>query len=146
MSLNHQELRDLAQLRQTAERYAQGADRKHKDTWSQVLAADCVIGGPGFKLEGREACLGAIDGLAQLFRGTLHKVHNQVATVDGDVASGETYCTAEHLLLQGDMLLVWTLRYLDQWRRDDGQWRFTHRTLVVEWEETRPVTARNAGQ
>ena len=34
----------------------------------------------------------------------------------------------------------------DQWRREEGAWRFTHRKLIVEWEETRPVTVRDAGQ
>ena len=139
-----QNLLELAQLRHTAELYAQGADRKDKAIWSQLLAEDCVIEGPGFTLEGRSGCLAAIDGLAHMFRATVHRVHNQVATIDGDLASGETYCTADHLLLQADRVLVWTLRYLDHWQRDAGQWRFTRRKIILEWQETRPVTLTDA--
>ena len=146
MTVPLEDLADQAALRRTAELYAQGADRKDKALWQQVLAGDCVIQGPGFTIEGRNANLGSIDALGQMFRATVHRVHNLVATIDGDEATGETYCTADHLLPDADMILAWTIRYQDQWRREDGIWRFTRRTLVVEWEETRPVTVRDAGQ
>lgn len=136
------ELRDLAELRRTAELYAQGADRRDKALWQAVLAEDCVIEGPGFSIAGRDANLGSIDALGQMFRATVHRVHNQVATVSGDDATGETYCTADHLLNDMDSVLVWTIRYQDRWRREEGVWRFTHRKLIVEWEEVRPVTVK----
>lgn len=139
------DLLDLAALRRTADIYAQGADRRDKALWEAVLADDCVIEGPGFTIEGRTANLGSIDTLGQMFRATVHRVHNQVATVTGDTASGETYCTADHLLKDTDSVLVWTIRYLDQWRRESGQWRFTHRKLIVDWEEVRAVTVKDAG-
>jgi hypothetical protein len=41
-------------------------------------------------------------------------------------------------------VLVWTLRYLDHWQRDAGQWRFTRRKIILEWQETRPVTLTDA--
>lgn len=137
-------LSDHAALRRTAELYALGADRRDKDLWRQVLAEDCVIEGPGFAIEGREANLGSIDFLATSFRATIHRVHQCVATIDADEATGETYSTADHLLLDGDAVLVWTIRYQDRWRREDGTWRFTRRTLIVEWEETRPISLKGA--
>ena len=135
---------DHADLRRTAELYAIGADRRDKDLWRQVLAKDCVIEGPGFSIEGREANLGSIEFLAASFRATVHRVHQCVATIDGDVATGETYSTADHLLLESDAVLVWTIRYQDRWRREDDAWRFTRRTLIVDWEETRSVTPKGA--
>lgn len=146
MTVPLEELANQAALRRTAELYAQGADRKDKALWQQVLAEDCVIEGPGFTIAGRDANLGSIDALEQMFRATVHRVHNLVATVTDDSATGETYCTADHLLPNADRILVWTIRYQDQWRRQDNEWRFTRRKLVVEWEETRPVTVRDAGQ
>lgn len=139
-----EEMRDLAELRRIAELYAQGADRRDKSLWHAVLVEDCVIEGPGFSIAGREANLGSIDALGQMFRATVHRVHNQVATVTGDEASGETYCTADHLLNDTDSVLVWTIRYQDRWRREGGGWRFTHRKLIVEWEEVRAVTVKDA--
>lgn len=142
MTYDLQLMLDLAALRRTAEIYAQGADRRDKALWQQVLADDCVIEGPGFRIAGGAANLGSIDALGQMFRATVHRVHNQVAIVAGDHASGETYCTADHLLPDQDSVLVWTIRYLDQWRREPQGWRFTARRLIVEWEETRPVGLR----
>ena len=66
--------------------------------------------------------------------------------LDGDRASGETVCTAEHRMAGqdgGGVLLCWAIRYQDQWRREAGIWRFTRRDLIVDWEELRPV--RDAG-
>lgn len=133
---------DLALLRQTAELYAVGADRRDKALWTQVLVEDCVIEGPGFSVSGRNANLGSLDALGQMFRATQHRVHQVVAAITGDTATGETYCTADHLLKDADMILVWSIRYQDIWRREDSVWRFTHRRLIVDWEETRAVTVR----
>lgn len=126
-------------IRSAAELYATGADRRDKALWRQVLAEDCVIEGPGFTVEGREANLQSIDALGQMFRATVHRVHQVVATVDGDRAVGETYSTADHLLKDKDELLVWSIRYQDEWRREGTAWQFTRRRLIVDWEEMRPV-------
>lgn len=138
---------DQAALRRTAELYARGADRRCKDDWRAVLADDVAISGPGFAIDGLEANLGSIDFLAASFTATRHLVHNQLVAVDGDTASGETTCTAEHRIAgadgAGDTLLCWAIRYQDQWRREAGAWRFTRRHLIVDWEELRPV--RNVG-
>ena len=134
---------DEAALRRTAEIYAQGADRKDKQLWRSVMADDCRIEGPGFVTEGLEATLKSIDGLAQMFRSTFHRIHNQTVIIEGNGAKGETYCTADHLLNDADQLLRWTIRYLDEWRHDGDTWRFTYRKLELLWEEMVPVTVRH---
>ena len=135
-------LADEAALRRTAEIYAQGADRKDKQLWRSVLADDCRIEGPGFVTEGLDATLQSIDALGQMFRSTLHKVHNQTVMIKGDQATGETYCTADHLMNDADQLLRWTIRYIDEWRREGDTWRITRRKLELLWEEIVPVTVR----
>lgn len=135
-------LADEAALRRTAEIYAQGADRKDKQLWRSVLADDCRIEGPGFVTEGLDATLQSIDALGQMFRSTLHKIHNQTVMIKGDQASGETYCTADHLMNDADQLLRWTIRYIDEWRREGDTWRITWRKLELLWEEIVPVTVR----
>jgi hypothetical protein len=128
---------DLAALRGTAETYARGADRRDKDAWRAVLSDGVTITGPGFAITGLEANLGSIDLLARTFVATRHLVHDIDATVEGDTAHGETRSTAEHHM--GDHLLVWAIRYQDQWRREAGTWRFARRDLVVDWQELRPL-------
>lgn len=139
-------LLDEAALRRAAELYAQGADRRDKALWRAVLTKDCTIEGPGFRTEGREVCLRSIDLLSKMFRATTHRVQNQVVQIVGDEATGETYGTAEHLLGDADMILVWSVRYQDAWRRKRGTWRFVQRFLVVDWEETRPAVVKAVTQ
>lgn len=134
-------IEDLFALRRTAEIYARGADRRCKDDWREVLADNVEIVGPGFAIKGLEANLGSIDHLTRTFAATRHAVYNQLAEIDGETARGETYGTAEHRMTgpDGDVLLCWGIRYQDAWRRVRGQWRFTRRELIVDWEELRPV-------
>lgn len=135
------EIEDRAELRRTAELYAQGADRRDRSIWEAVLAEDIRIDGPGFELVGIEAVLGSLDLLSRYYARTQHRVHNQLVEINGDGASGETYSTADHLISNagGGELLCWAIRYQDEWRREGAGWRFTRRSLIVDWEERRPI-------
>ena len=108
-------LLDERELRRTAELYAQGADR------ANIVAA--------------------LDVMARLYVATQHRVHNQLVTIDGDAAHGETYSTADHVSETDGTrtILTWAIRYQDRWRRVDGAWRFTHRSLLIDWSETRTL-------
>lgn len=135
-------MNDAIALRRTAEIYGLGADRRSKDMWRQVLAGDVEMVGPGFAITGLEGNLGSIDVLGQMFKATRHVVHDQDLTITGDTAQGETRSTAEHRMTGPDgtdLLLVWAIRYQDQWRRDGDTWKFTRRELIVDWQELRPV-------
>ena len=134
-------LLDERDLRHTAELYAQGADRRDKELWSSIFTEDCVVESPGFRLIGRANIIAALDGLAQHYAATQHRVHNQVVIVDGDSASGETYSTADHVShpSPAQTVLTWAIRYQDRWRREGGVWRFCHRRLVIDWSESRKL-------
>lgn len=57
-----------------------------------------------------------------------------------------TYGTAEHRLSgeTGDELLVWAIRYQDQWSREGGRWLFARRELILDWEEVRRLKMERA--
>ncbi len=134
-----QRLLDEAALRRTAELYAQGADRRDKVTWAAITTEDCVIEAPGIILRGQREIVSALDFMAKLYVATQHRVSNQLVTLEGDRARGETYGMADHLSVAegGRTLLTWAIRYQDRWRREDGQWRFEHRFLILDWTGTR---------
>lgn len=133
---------DEAAIRRAATLYAMGADRRDKSIWSQVLSEDIVIEGPGFRAEGLAANLSNLEYLGQLHTRTQHHVTNQLMKIEGDTASGETYCIADHLTEKDGRreILTWAIRYQDLLVRDGDAWRFKSRTLVVDWEETRVLT------
>ena len=135
------QLLDERDLRRTADLYAQGADRRDKRIWASIFTEDGIIEAPGIRLEGRASIVAALDAMARLYVATQHRVHNQVVSIDGETAHGETYSTADHLSVTGDTrtILTWSIRYQDRWRRVDGAWRFSHRLLVIDWTDTRTL-------
>ena len=95
---------------------------------------------------GREAIAAAMAGLGR-YDTTLHVVANHVVELDGDVASGVTYCLAHHVRdvegpdgVTGPFDYVMAIRYLDRFVRTDEGWRIAQRHLQVEFTEDRPVT------
>ena len=134
-------LLDERELRRTAELYAQGADRRDKQLWASIFTEDGVIEAPGIRLEGRADIVAALDAMARLYVATQHRVHNQVVSIDGDTAEGETYSTADHLSAADGThtILTWAIRYQDRWRRVDGAWRFSRRSLLIDWTDTRTL-------
>ena len=75
------------------------------------------------------------------YQKTWHGVLTQVIKVDGDHAEGEVYCLARHIWTAshntpGDMPFSlshdMTIRYQDEYRKDDGEWKFTVRKLTID--------------
>jgi len=119
--------------------YARGGDRNEPETFASVFTEDAVVVSPQATITGREN-LAKIPGmLNDMFQTTLHTVLNQTVTIDGDGAEGETYCIAYHLNHPKDGRYTrfdMYIRYQDKFRRVNGDWKFTHRRLVVDWTQT----------
>ena len=63
-------------------------------------------------------------------------------TFDGNTAQGETYSTASHIHhseASEAQVLVWEVRYQDQFKLEAGRWRISRRDLLIDWTETRPI-------
>lgn len=129
-------------LHRLLQHYAQTADRNEPERFAALFTEDAVIEGPGFRLEGREQIRHVPGMLARQYRGTMHCVLNQVVTIEGDAAQGESYCMAYHRYDAEDgrpMTLDWAIRYQDRFVRSGSDWRFAHRRLLVQWTRRTPV-------
>lgn len=134
-------LLDENAIRRAACVYAQGADRRDAALWRSVMTDDISIVIPGLTMEGVDKVLAGLDFLKQHYVATQHQVLNQLFTIEGDRAWGETYCQADHLS-EGDggrTLLTWAIRYQDELRRIDGAWRFSRRELILDWADERSI-------
>jgi uncharacterized protein (TIGR02246 family) len=128
--------------------YCQGVDRRDAEGVADLFAEDgafVAFATPGAteptsRSEGRAAITKAI-GMARHYRQTTHTVGNHRATVDGDRASGETRVIAYHVLGDegAETLLVWHIRYLDDYVRGPEGWRIRERVLRVDLETTQPL-------
>ena len=133
-----------AAYRKLASLYARAMDRNEPDLLDAILVDDIVIDGAGLVLEGIAAIRDCPAILCRMYHMTQHVVHNQTLTLDGDEAEGETYCTASHVIRPAEeggehSIYVWAIRYQDRIRRLPDGWRFSRRTLVVDWSEVRSI-------
>ncbi|WP_235536226.1 nuclear transport factor 2 family protein [Sphingomonas sp. Root50] len=133
-------LLDERAIRRAATLYAIGADRRDPAIWTDIMAEDMVLITPRGRIDGRDRVLAALPKLAAAFTATQHHVTNQLHMIDGDGATGETYCVADHMTQAADgsrSILRWAIRYQDELRRTGDRWRFTRRELILDWEERR---------
>ena len=74
------------------------------------------------------------------YQATMHFNGQSTIDLDGDRATGESYCIAHHLYTEDGerKLMVAWLRYADTFVKLDGTWLFAQRNLYVDWLETRP--------
>jgi hypothetical protein len=73
------------------------------------------------------------------YEATTHFNGQSTIALDGDRATGESYCLAHHLYTEGGerKLMVDSLRYRDTFVKRDGAWLFAERMLYVDWTDTR---------
>jgi hypothetical protein len=138
---------DRLAIRELFDAYAHCADRRDADGQKALFTADTrfavFMDGPGTQvsqeLRGREALTPVFEDLNR-YEATQHFNGQSTIVLDGDRATGESYCIAHHLYTEEGtrMLMVAWLRYLDTFVKLDGAWLFAERQLVVDWTETRP--------
>ena len=92
------------------------------------------------ELSGREALAPVFDHL-NIYEATTHFNGQSTVKVDGVRATGESYCLAHHVSTENGArtLMIASIRYLDVFAKQNGQWFFAERKLMVDWIETRPL-------
>jgi hypothetical protein len=146
-------LLDRLALRDLVEAYAFRVDSDDPASAAELFAPEGALrifdagqAEPVRERIGREAIATAMGGLSRYDR-TLHVVANQAVEIDGDTATGHTYCLAHHLRdvegpdgVTAPFDYVMHIRYLDRYVRLDEGWRIAQRHLQVEFTEDRAVS------
>ncbi len=138
---------DRLAIRELVDAYAHCADRRDAEGQKSLFTEDThfvvYMGGQGSEptqvLDGREALTPLFDDLNR-YQATMHFNGQSTVALDGDRATGESYCIAHHLFTDSGerKLMVAWLRYADMFVKADGAWLFDERNLYVDWTETRP--------
>jgi ketosteroid isomerase-like protein len=144
------EAADRLAIRELFDAYAHCADRRDakgqmalftEDTRFLVYM-DATSERPTQELHGRESLAPVFENL-NTYVATTHFNGQSTVVLDGDRASGESYCIAHHLSVGDDgsrTLMIASIRYLDEFvKQDDGPWLFAERRLMVDWTETRQI-------
>ena len=117
-------------------RYAQGVDRR---VFEQVAACYWADGSDN-RVEGSIADYVAwLREVLPNVATSTHQYTNVLIDVDlaAGIANSEAYCLNVSVfadaVAQGRTRLTTCLRYLDQWRCRDGEWRILRRVVVRDW-------------
>ena len=145
-----EEAADRLAIRELVEAYAHCADRRDAKGQIALFIPDTHFvvymnakdPTPSQELHSREALAPVFADLNQ-YAATMHFVgQSTIFTLSGDRATGEAYCIAHHLTLDGEQrrMMVAYLRYLDTFAKIDGAWLFSERLLYVDWLEQRALS------
>ncbi|HEV8060212.1 MAG TPA: nuclear transport factor 2 family protein [Gemmataceae bacterium] len=143
------EAADRLAIRELVEAYAHCADRRDANGQMSLFTEDTHFivymnakdRAPSMELHSREA-LAPIFADLNKYDATTHFVgQSTIFTLAADRATGETYCLAHHVTVDGGKrrLMVASLRYLDTFVKTDGEWLFAERLLYVDWQEERTL-------
>lgn len=140
--MNDRTLLDRIALTDLVMRYCRGIDRRDYALVRSLYHDDAIDD------HGQMFCGGPDDYVAWLPRVmanwdmTIHSISNSLFAIEGDRAEGEHYAMAFHRSHgpEARELIIWG-RYLDQYARRDGVWKFLKRQLVFDHGTIRPVDA-----
>jgi ketosteroid isomerase-like protein len=150
VAISPEEAADRLAIRELIEAYAHCADRRDGKGQMALFTADTHFvvymnakdPKPSQDLHSREA-LAPVFADQNQYDATTHFVgQSTIFTLNGDRATGEAYCLAHHVTVDGEKrrLMVASLRYLDTFTKIDGAWLFAERLLYVDWLEQRALS------
>ncbi len=147
-SLLASEAADRIAIKDLVDGYSHNADRREAEKQAGLFTPDGEIevfqGEPGKNkatalIKGRRDLIAGFQTLKK-YDVTMHFNGQTTIHLNGDSASGETYCLAHHLWVENGqrMLMVMGIRYYDVFVRVGGQWFFAKRQLIFDWVDKRP--------
>ena len=150
VTISPSEAADRLAIRELVEAYAHCADRRDAKGQMSLFTADTHFvvymnakdPTPSQELRSREALAPVFADLNK-YSATMHFVgQSTIFTLSGDRATGEAYCLAHHVMIDGGKrrLMLASLRYLDTFVKVDGAWLFAERLLYVDWLEERALS------
>ena len=150
IAISPEEAADRLAIRELVEAYAHCADRRDAKGQMALFTTDTHFvvymnakdPKPSQELRSREALAPVFDNLNQ-YAATMHFVgQSTIFSLSGDRATGEAYCIAHHLTVDGEKrrVMVAYLRYRDVFVKMDGTWLFAERLLYVDWLEERGLS------
>jgi hypothetical protein len=148
VSISGSEAADRLEIRELVDAYAHCADRRDakgqmslfiKDT-DFVVFMDARSEKPSMEFNRLEDLEPVFNELNK-YEATTHFNGQSTVVLDGDRATGETYCIAHHVYTSEGKrtLFIASIRYYDVFTKVEGKWLIAERKLIVDWTDTRPI-------
>ena len=148
--ISPEEAADRLAIRELVEAYAHCADRRDAKGQMALFTQDTHFvvymnakdPKPSMDLHSSEELAPVFADLNK-YDATTHFVgQSTIFTLTCDRATGEAYCLAHHVTVDGGMrrIMIASLRYYDTFVKTDGAWLFAERQLYVDWVDERPLS------
>jgi hypothetical protein len=150
LMISPNEAADRLAIRELIEAYAHCADRRDAKGQMALFTPDTHFvvymnakdPRPSQDLHSRESLAPVFADLNK-YAATMHFIgQSTILSLADDRGTGETYCLAHHLTVDGDkrQLMIAVLRYYDTFAKIGGAWLFAERLLYVDWMEERALS------
>jgi hypothetical protein len=150
LMISPNEAADRLAIRELIEAYAHCADRRDAKGQMALFTPDTHFvvymnakdPRPSQDLHSRQALAPVFADLNK-YAATMHFIgQSTILSLADDRGTGETYCLAHHLTVDGDKreLMIAALRYDDTFAKIGGAWLFAERLLYVDWMEERALS------
>jgi ketosteroid isomerase-like protein len=146
--MSSSEAADRFKIRELVDAYAHCADRRDAKGQMSLFTPDAHFvvfmdtrsDKPSMELKRREDLASVFHELNK-YEATTHFMGQSTVVLDGERATGETYCIAHHVsAFEGKRtLFIASLRYYDVFAKVEGKWLFAERKIVADWTDTRSI-------
>lgn len=131
-----EEIRELALL------YSRGVDRKDV-ALLKTLYAKGATDHHADKYDGdAEGYIAFLERSLPYMAYSGHHICNHMIAVDGDTGDGEVYAACYHVYADGKggaMEDFMTVRYIDNYVKEVGHWKFLRRVVTFDYKTLRPI-------
>jgi hypothetical protein len=141
-----EEAEDRLAIRNLVDSYAYCADKRDAQRQMSLFTEDTKFevyydpksGTPSQVVNSRADLLAVFDNL-NTYNVTMHFNGQSTVMLNGNSATGVTYCMAHHLTIDDSKqkFMIAAIRYEDLFIKQEGKWLFAERKLLVDWIENR---------
>jgi hypothetical protein len=141
-----QQTADRLAIRELIDQYAFCADTRDAegqmalftDYTTFIVFMDAKAAEPT-QVIGKRADLFPVFDNLNTYRATMHFNGQSKVQLNGDTATGITYCIAHHQTIKVGVqkLMIAYIRYEDNFVKQNDKWLFAERKLLVDWIENR---------
>lgn len=140
---------DLVEIRKLVDAYAAAMDDSDLDAFPRLFVPDGAL---VVRVLGRDDPVATFTGpgpdgigliarmMRDLYAATTHHVTTHDASIDGERATGTTYCLAHHLTAEDNPSLeTLCVRYVEEFVNTDGGWKMRVRDVTRLWSQIAPA-------
>jgi hypothetical protein len=135
------------ELHQLVTAYCRAVDRADYEALRGLYHPDATDSHGSFSTGGVEQFIEQLRAAEPYVRVSQHNVTTTNFVIEGEAARGEIYCLVFHTFAgpEHDVDVIIGGRYLDQYLKHDGSWKFSQRTIVADWAYQKDPSELNFG-